>query len=97
MKGLGIRKPDGEDRAVAELDDLTEGTGGIAVQLPSMAEADATALGMARRIRQQYTLGYTPSNQALDGSYRKIHVVAKGSQKLSAQTRAGYYATTMVR
>jgi hypothetical protein len=42
-------------------------------------------------------LGYTPLNQALDGSYRRIRVAVKGHQKLSVRTRTGYYATATVR
>jgi CheY-like chemotaxis protein len=39
------------------------------------------------------TIGYSPLDQALDGSYRKLRVVARGSEKLTVTTRAGYRAT----
>ena len=51
------------------------------------------ALDLARQIRTQYTLAYTPSNPALDGSFRKITVVAKGEGRLDVRTRTGYRAT----
>ena len=49
---------------------------------------------IARDIRHQYTIGYTPSNPARDGSYRAIRVLAraKGQGKLSVRTRTGYIA-----
>ena len=80
-------------RGGAALDDLAEHTGGVAVHVGNVADLDAAALRLAREIRRQYTLAYTPSRQALDGSYRKIRVVVKGREKLSVRARAGYYAT----
>jgi VWFA-related protein len=43
-------------------------------------------------LRNQYTLGYTPSNTARDGSYRKIEIKVK-QPDMVAQARKGYYAT----
>ena len=48
---------------------------------------------VAHDIRNQYTITYTPSNQALDGSYRQIKVTANGPGHPSVRTRTGYYAT----
>jgi hypothetical protein len=44
-------------------------------------------------LRSQYTIGYSPSNKARDGSYRKIKVDMK-NKDYSALTRRGYYAPT---
>jgi len=76
-----------------ELDDLTEPTGGIARHVATIDEADETAIDLAREIRQQYTVAYSPLNPALDGSYRKIRVVVKAAERVSVRTRAGYFAT----
>lgn len=84
-------------RARRALDELAEKTGGLAVHLANMENVESTAVQLARYVRRQYTLGYTPLNQALDGSYRRIRVAVKGSQKLSVRTRTGYYATGDVR
>src|SRR5207248_11682623 len=54
---------------------------------------EPTALDIARQIRSQYTIGYSPTNQKLDGSYRKIKVVAGGHDGLGVRTRPGYWAT----
>jgi Ca-activated chloride channel homolog len=75
-----------------ELDRLTETTGGIAYYPDTIEAIDAVALELARQIRNQYTIAYEPANQALDGSYRTIKVVAKGSDRLTVRTRSGYRA-----
>jgi Ca-activated chloride channel homolog len=77
-----------------ELDDLTEGTGGFAHYPSSNDEVEAAALAIARQIRSEYTLGYSPLNQALDGSYRKLRVEVRTSEHVSVRTRAGYRATS---
>ena len=42
-------------------------------------------------LRSQYNIGYTPTNNKLDGSYRKIQIHTKdGNYKV--QARQGYYA-----
>ena len=50
---------------------------------------------IAADIRHQYTIGYTPSNQKLDNSYRTIRVTASRPRggKLFVRTRAGYIAS----
>ena len=75
-----------------ELDQLTEKTGGLAYYPPGIDEIGQVALEIARQIRNQYTLAYAPTNQALDGSYRTIRVTATGPERLSVRTRAGYLA-----
>ncbi len=50
---------------------------------------------MAHDIRNQYTLGYYPTNDRNDGSYRSVQVDVippRGRGKLVARTRNGYYA-----
>jgi VWFA-related protein len=49
---------------------------------------------IARDIRATYTLGYVPTNQARDGTMRKLRVVARhpDGRKLKVQTRGGYLA-----
>ena len=80
-------------RARQELDRLTAMTGGVAYYPESVDAIDDVALDLARQIRSQYTIAYAPLNQALDGSYRKVRVVASGPGRLLVRTRAGYRAT----
>jgi VWFA-related protein len=75
-----------------DLTQLTEVTGGLAYFPASVEQVGDVALEMARQIRMQYTIGYTPLNQSLDGTYRNIRVTAKGAQPLAVRTRAGYRA-----
>ena len=75
-----------------ELDRLTQHTGGAAYY-PATADALDAAVGdLARQIRNQYTIAYTPTNQTLDGTYRRIRLEARGAEPLVVRTRAGYVA-----
>jgi len=89
---LAEEDPPKARRAREDLDELTEATGGMAYYPHGVEEVGAIALELAAQIRSQYTLGYSPVNQALDGSYRKLRVVAKGPERLVVRTRAGYRA-----
>jgi len=80
-------------RAKRALDALTEATGGQAYYPKELADVDRIAHQVAHDIRNQYTLAYTPSNQALDGTFRQIRVVANGPGHPVVRTRTGYYAT----
>jgi len=42
-------------------------------------------------MRSQYALGYTPTNPAKDGTFRKIEVKT-GNKDWKVQARKGYYA-----
>ena len=78
-----------------ELEMLTTRTGGTAYCPDGADQIETVALDLARQIRQQYTIGYTPTNQTLDGTYRTIRVNATmdgRSDRLSVRTRAGYRA-----
>jgi VWFA-related protein len=92
--GLATEEEDGSISRSGrhELDDLAELTGGVAYYPRSLEELDAVALGIARQIRSQYTLGYRPADRSLDGSYRKLRVVARGPERLTVRTRAGFRA-----
>jgi VWFA-related protein len=76
-----------------ELDALTARTGGVAAYPASLTDIDSVVADFAQQIRRQYTIAYAPTNQALDGTYRRIRVEARGSESLTVQTRAGYLAS----
>jgi Ca-activated chloride channel family protein len=80
-------------RAKRSIDLLTEATGGQAYYPKELADVERIAHQVAHDIRNQYTITYTPANQALDGSFRQIKVVASGPGHPVARTRTGYYAT----
>ncbi len=80
-------------RAKRSLEALAQSTGGLAFFPEDVEMVEQIADRVARDIRNQYVLAYTPTNQALDGSYRQIRVVAKGPGAPNVRTRSGYYAT----
>jgi VWFA-related protein len=75
------------------LDRLTSETGGVVYYPGGVEEVGPVVLDLARQIRTQYTIAYTPLNQALDGTFRTIRVTAHGREKLAVRTRPGYRAT----
>jgi len=79
-------------RAQRELDALTKATGGQAFYLHDISDVDEITREIARVIRNQYTLAYTPSNEALDGTYREIRVILEDPRPLVVRTRSGYWA-----
>ena len=72
---------------------LAESTGGTVFYPKDVSEVDRIAHQVAHDIRNQYTVAYTPSNPALDGTYRQIKLVVKAPGNPVARTRSGYYAT----
>jgi VWFA-related protein len=82
-------------RAKRALQALAEQTGGLAFFPKNLDEVDAISQAVAHDIRNQYTIGYKPSNPQPGGGYRSVRVVAqsKGYRNLQVRTRSGYYAT----
>jgi len=83
-------------RAKRALQIIAERTGGIAFFPKTLDEVDEISKAVAHDIRNQYTIGYKPSNPKGAGGYRAIHVEAKakGYSKLIVRTKSGYYAAT---
>lgn len=81
-------------RAKRALEIICERTGGIAFFPRTLDEVDAISRTIASEIRNQYAIGYKPTNPKGAGGFRQIHVVAKakGHGKLSVRTKSGYYA-----
>jgi VWFA-related protein len=80
-------------RAQRALKTLAEATGGDAFFPKELADVDKIAHQVARDIRNQYTIEYTPSNSAMDGTYRQIKITVKAQGNPTVRTRSGYYAT----
>jgi len=80
-------------KARRALRELTTATGGLAFYPKEVSEVRSLAVEVARDIRSQYTIAYTPLVQALDGSYRQIKVTVDAPGKPVVRTRSGYYAT----
>lgn len=80
-------------RAQRAMKALAEASGGVAYFPKAVTDVDALASQVAHEIRNQYILAYSPSEQALDGTFRRIQVQAKGPGRPVVRTRSGYYAT----
>jgi Ca-activated chloride channel family protein len=81
-------------KARGALIDLTTATGGLAFFPDSADETEALCTQIAHDIRNQYTLGYSPTNTAQDGKFRSVRVDVtppKGMGKLTVRTRTGYF------
>jgi Ca-activated chloride channel family protein len=81
-------------RAKRALEIITQRTGGLAFFPKTLDEVDEISRSVARDIRNQYTIGYKPTNPKGAGGFRQIRVEAKvkGQRKLTVRTKSGYYA-----
>jgi VWFA-related protein len=80
---------DGGDQNVAKK--ITDETGGRMIVVRSEKNLEQAFDQISEELRSQYTIGYSPTNKARDGSFRKIKVDMK-NKDYSALTRRGYYA-----
>jgi VWFA-related protein len=77
------------------LSDLAESTGGRHFPVENINELPDIAAKIGIELRNQYVLGYTPTNLDRDGKYRKVSVKLvqpKGLPPLKTYFRPGYYA-----
>jgi len=76
------------------LNSLAETTAGAAYYPKDLAEVEKLTPEIAHEIRNQYTIVYSPLNDNLDGSFRKIKVELSGQyQGATVRAKNGYYAT----
>jgi Ca-activated chloride channel homolog len=73
---------------------LAEDSGGRAFFPKELSEMKAIANQIAKDLRTQFIVSYYPTNDKRDGTFRtvKVNIGQKGSRKLIARTRNGYYA-----
>jgi Ca-activated chloride channel family protein len=83
-------------RARHALEIITQRTGGLAFFPGTLDEVDEISRQVAHDIRNQYTIGYRPTNPRASGGFRAIRVEAKakGHGKMVVRTKSGYYAGT---
>jgi len=89
---IGIYDDQDGDQNPGVLKRFAKETGGEAFFPDSRKGIAAICEGIARDIRNQYTLAYVPTHQEKAGVYRAIAVKASapGRGRLSVRTRAGY-------
>lgn len=90
---VGQEDPARARRGRGELEDLTEPTGGLAYFPERLDDVRQTVMGIARQLRNQYTVAYSPVNQALDGRYRRIELRVVSRRDARVRTRPGYNAS----
>jgi Ca-activated chloride channel family protein len=76
---------------------MAEMTGGrlFPVEIQNLSELPDIASKISVELRNQYVLGYRPTNRKRDGTWRKIRVKLnppRGLPPLSIYARTGYYA-----
>jgi VWFA-related protein len=71
---------------------LTSETGGRVIEVGNKYEKLKQAFDqISQELRSQYNIGYTPTNNTRDGSFRKVEIRPKGKD-YKVQARSGYYA-----
>jgi Ca-activated chloride channel family protein len=79
------------------LTEISDVTGGRTFTISSTNELADVATKIGIELRNQYVLGYRPTNPAKDGKWRKIKVKLnppKGLPPLRVYAKTGYYAPT---
>ena len=77
------------------LSELTEMTGGRVFAVENLNDLPDIASKIGMELRNQYVLGYRPSNKAHDARWRKVKIkmhAPKGLPPLNVYSKTGYYA-----
>jgi VWFA-related protein len=73
------------------MEKLARETGGRVIEAGSNPEKMREAFDrISQELRSQYSIGYSPTNAAQDGSFRKVEIKTDAGK---VQARKGYYAT----
>jgi Ca-activated chloride channel family protein len=93
---LGYRNRSPEElNGPSLLSEVTELTGGRVFAVENLNELPDIATKIGMELRNQYVLGYKPSNKVHDARWRKIKIkmrAPRGLPPLSIYSRTGYYA-----
>lgn len=74
------------------LDAFATETGGRAFFPYHVEDVAQSFLDIVTELRSQYIVGYTPTNNVVDGKFRRIKIDIIGHKELEVRTRRGYYA-----
>jgi Ca-activated chloride channel family protein len=97
--GVGIfdrsespKRPPEERNGPTLLAELAGETGGRHFSVDALDDLPVICARIGAELREQYLLGYSPTNTALDGKYRRVRVIvpAHGSA-ITVNHRPGYY------
>jgi len=88
---LSEEEPRDAAAAKKALKELAQASGGMDYYPKDLSEVEKITPQVAHEIRNQYLVAYSPTNTALDGTFRRIGVTVKGYSNV--RSRNGYYAT----
>jgi len=91
---LNEEEPSEKRAAQRALKELAEASGGQDYYPKDVAEVELITPQVAHEIRNQYLVAYSPTNPALDGTFRQIKVKVLGYEKATVRTRSGYFASS---
>jgi len=74
-----------------ELRRMSDETGGHVFKVDRKHPLDEVFQELQDEMRSQYAIGYTPTNEVKDGSYRRLDV-RTSNKDYKVQARKGYYA-----
>jgi len=81
----------GSYSGAGDMSKLTKETGGRMIEIGNKVDKLRDAFEqISRELRSQYNIGYTSTNKAHDGKFRKLEIKPKGEYKI--QSRTGYFA-----
>jgi Ca-activated chloride channel family protein len=98
---IGIYDPSGsrstpeEQSGPSLLGDLTDMTGGRTFPVANLNDLPDIAIKISMELRNQYVLGFRPSNRQHDGKWRKLKIKLrppKGLPPLNVYAKSGYLA-----
>jgi Ca-activated chloride channel family protein len=76
----------------AVLEDLVNLTGGQAFFTTDSRKLETVSEKISEDLRNQYVLGYVPTNSTKDGRWRKLSLKVNPSSKVGVHARSGYFA-----
>jgi len=76
----------------ARMEEVAEASGGRVLFPDQLEDIVPLYQQIGNELGTSYTLGYISSNDAIDGSFRRIEVHAKDASVRLTQSRSGYYA-----
>jgi Ca-activated chloride channel homolog len=74
------------------LEELVNLTGGQVFFTRDVRKLDDICMRISESLRNEYVIGYIPTNVAKNGKWRKVHLKVNDASHVSVHARTGYYA-----